>query len=332
MRGSSLLPRAVVRFKHLVRLVDANRIFRLVYNRTPTLDEQKQLAHLTALAGADNPTGLYRAIVNGYDHYHLPTPFTVRFTERDVTYVSVSGVEIAIDRLDLSIGLPLQSGLYEPHLLAFYQTRVQSGMTFVDVGANIGLYALLAAKLVGPSGCVHCFEPNSENCRLLLLSLKRNGFQHVVLHPYALGEQAGHALFSTSVSSNGGLMSNTEARLVAASCQVIPVMRLDDAIQGPIHYLKLDVEGAEGRVCAGAQRLIEHNRPVITSEFSLEMLGRVSEMSGLAYLDFFRQRGYTIFLIQRQPPYDLVPIPDHTAFVRDYGEPTRIEDLALIPA
>jgi hypothetical protein len=97
-----------------------------------------------------------------------------------------------------------------------------------------------------------------------------------------------------------------------------------------VDLVKIDVEGAEGLVIRGAQDLIERHRPIVTSEFSMEMLPRVSGMPGKEFLSFFQARGYEIFLIDRNSS-DLIRIEDIDSFIANYGPPVRIEDLAFVP-
>jgi hypothetical protein len=163
-----------------------------------------------------------------------------------------------------------------------------------------------------------------------LLSARRNNFQNVSIYPFALGNKVGHTLFSTFVGSNGGLIPDTEDSLSNANCVVVPMLRLDDVIRNKVDCIKIDVEGAEGLVVNGAHHIIETYRPMVTSEFSMEMLPRVSKISGIEYLRFFTEMDYKVFLIDRQSQ-ELAPITDADAFLRDYGEPTRIEDLAFLP-
>jgi FkbM family methyltransferase len=316
--------------RHSLLLSDAKEVFQIVYGRGPTQSELDYLTGLSTIRNRGGPAALFRAIVNGYDHQWLNTPFTVRLSREDVEYISAWGVEIAIDNTDISVGLPLQWGSYEPHLIRFYSHRLKPGMTFADIGANIGVYSMLGARLVGHSGHVLCYEPNSENCRLIMLSARRNNFQNLSIYPIALGDRVGHVLFSTCVGSNGSLIPDTQESLTSASCVVVPMFRLDDVLRTRVDCIKMDVEGAEGLVVKGANHVIETYRPMITSEFSMEMLPRISGITGIDYLRYFRDKGYKVFLIDRHSQ-DLVPITDISTFVRDYGEPTRIEDLAFLP-
>ena len=234
-------------------LANAMRHFEILYGRRPNT---REIDHLKTLPGltADQATGQFRSIIAGFDRQLLNTPFWIRFSQSDVVYRSVEGAELALDRADVAVSLPiLHGGQWEPHLTRFYREQLKPGMTFIDVGANIGYFTVLASRLVGPEGRVIAFEPNSENCRLILLSLNKNRLGNVTLHPIGLSNQTGLAFFSTHLGTNGGFISSTESTLLDPNCTVIPTMRLDDLLADtPVNFLKMDTEGAEGMIVAGA--------------------------------------------------------------------------------
>jgi FkbM family methyltransferase len=311
-------------------LANAMRHFEMLYGRRPNTREIDHLKTLLPGLTTDQATGQFRLIVAGFERQLLSTPFWIRFSQSDVVYRSVEGAELALDRADVSVSLPiLHGGQWEPHLTRFYRGHLKPGMTFIDVGANIGYFTVLASRLVGPEGRVIAFEPYSENCRLILLSLNKNRLGNVTLHPIGLSNQTGLAFFSTHLGTNGGFISSTESTLLDPNCTVIPTMRLDDLLANtPVNFLKMDAEGAEGMIVTGARKLIERNHPIITSEFGLEMLQRVSGVSGEAYLAYFQSLGYRIFMIDRATGAP-GPIDDIGVFVGEYRD--RIEDLAFIP-
>jgi FkbM family methyltransferase len=310
---------------------DPAALFALAYGRPPDDAERARLAEIAPAFDGDVLARL-RAVIAGFDRQHLDTPLIVRFSERDIVYAPILGVELAIDRADTSFSVPIfrRWAEYERHVTRFLQGRVRPGMTFVDVGANLGYYTVLASTWVGPGGRVIAFEPGSENNRLILLSLARNGCANVTLHPLALAGGRGLAYYSTFVGPNGGFLPDREATLRSGGCLVVPTAALDELVAGPVDVLKLDVEGAEGLVLAGASRTIAEHRPLVVSEFSMEMLPRVSGCDPLGYLRTFTDLGYRLHLIEREGE-GLRPIPDPAAFVASYGPPTRIEDLAFLP-
>lgn len=95
--------------------------------------------------------------------------------------------------------------------------------------------------------------------------------------------------------------------------------------------IKIDVEGAEGLALKGGMELLRKYHPAITSEFSIEMIPRVSNMTPNAYLSMIKSLNYEIFMIDRSS-HDLVPIGDIDSFLANYGTIERIEDLAFLPA
>jgi FkbM family methyltransferase len=314
-------------FKAGVRQHELERIFEQVYGRRP---KSQELDGISSMPGVESETGAFRAIVRYFDHQTLPTGFSVRMSPLDVSVITTSGVKLAVDRADRSVSMPIATGVYEPHMRSFFESRLKPGMTFVDVGANVGLFTALAAKLVGEMGNVIAFEPNSENCRLILMSAQLNGFNNVKLIPVALHHEVGYALFTSGIGTNGAFIPSVDASLSNPSCTVVPTMKLDALIDGNVDFIKMDVEGAEGLVIKGAVRTIERCRPVITTEVSAEMLPRVSGVRLGDYLAWFDSMGYEPSLIDKATG-NLIPITDTGAFAAEWGRLDRIEDLAFFP-
>ena len=304
--------------------------FQILYNRDPSSDELRQINQASeGLTSGINRK--LRAIIARVDRQFTNTPFLIRFTEDDVAFLNLGRYELAIDTADIAISLFLQSTQqYEPHLTKFVCEYLKPGMTFVDVGANIGYYSMLASHLIGETGKVFAFEPNSDNCRLLLLSIAKNHCTNIELHPIGLSDKRGFAYFSTHFGSNGGLFSSSEEVLLSGGCSVIPTVRLDDFALNKIDMIKIDVEGAEGLVIKGAQQMIKRDRPIVTSEFSLEMLARVSGITGKEYLMDFCNLNYKPFMIDRSTK-ELVEILNIDLFLGNYGSSTRIEDFVFLP-
>jgi FkbM family methyltransferase len=123
--------------------------------------------------------------------------------------------------------------------------------TFLDVGANFGYYTWLVAELL-PSAQVHSFEPDPANVALLRETLMRRGLQdRVTVHPAAVGETPGRSTFATDA------MTGHRGHLTAVGDLEVPVVTLDSLdLRGPV-LVKIDVEGGETEVLAGAQGLVE---------------------------------------------------------------------------
>jgi len=299
----------------------------LVHLLYPTLPDELRRDVDEAAVGDLTRVSTIRRMLGSIEHQVAPTAFSVQLGEEDALPCKVGDVELLADAADAAVTPGLRSGEYEPHLTAVFERYCRTGMTVVDVGANLGYYSLLASRLVGASGRVVALEPNSENCRLLLSSLRMGGVTNVQLIPVAADTEAGWAYYSTHVGSNGGLIEDQD--LLKHPGTVVPTLRLDDIVEGPVGFLKMDVEGAEGRVVKGATRLIERDRPIITTELKDEMLRRVSGTSVADYLGYFERVGYTPAVLEKtsgaERPYSSV-----AALLADWGDTDELSDVLLL--
>ena len=303
-----------------------DQLVQLLY---PTLPDSLRADVDKAAAGDLAQASTIRRMLGTIEHQVAPTAFSVQLAAEDAVRARVGDVELLCDAADAAVTPGLRSGEYELHLTAVFERYCRPGMTVVDVGANLGYYSLLASKLVGESGRVVALEPNSENCRLLLSSLRLHGTENVRLLPVAADTATGWAYYSTHVGSNGGLIDGRD--LLAHPGVVIPTFRLDDLVEGPVGFLKMDVEGAEGRVVQGATRLIERDRPIITTELKEEMLRRVSGTSVAEYLGYFEALGYVPSVLERASGAEK-PYPSVAALLAEWGDADDLRDILLIPA
>lgn len=200
---------------------------------------------------------------------------------------------------------------YEPHVTRVLHSHLKRGSTFIDVGANIGYFSMLAAAAVGPEGRVESFEPNASNCDLIRRSVAANRFEGVVnLHPVAVAEAAQWLHFSTAgVDSNGRVVNLQEAAGEVVPLPSVEAVALDEALREcpRVDVIKMDVEGAEARVWQGMQAVIRRHKPVLVFEFSPTLLQRTSEIAPQAFLEAVRA-DYDLFVIL--PRGDTAAKPD----------------------
>jgi FkbM family methyltransferase len=302
-------------------------MFELAFGRLPT-ERERQLVAGLPLAGK-TAAELLRVAISVVEQMHHPSPISVRFGPGDVEFIAVDGVSVCIDTADYAVGLPLRNtGSYEPHLVGFLQRVARAGMHVVDVGANIGFYSMLLAHAVGPDGHVSAFEPRSENCRLFLLGLARNGFRNVTLHPLALSNRIGHMTLRSSIGSNAWTRQPED--LTDPTTVIVPAATLDSVVEGPVDLIKADIEGAEYLALKGGEALIRRCRPIITSELSFEMSQRVSGISGPGFVQWLQSLDYRAYIVARDDGR-MVEIADAGRLAAEWGDPLRIEDLAFIP-
>jgi FkbM family methyltransferase len=311
--------------------ITADAAYALVYGREASADVVLQIH---ALLGRDAVEGLsdLRKMIMGLDRQSHPTPAIVQFGSTDLQCIDIQGFRLILDPADISVSAPiLQVGQYEPHLTGIFRRYVKPGWRVVDIGANVGYFTMLAASIVGSNGEVLAFDPNSENARLVLLNAAENNFSNVRLFPLALSDHAGYAYFSPHIGSNGGLISTTHAQLADGRGVVVPTARLDELVKPPVDFMKIDTEGAEYRILRGGQGLLSSARPIVATEFSCEMLGRISGVNPREYLALFLSHGYSVHLVDKQSGR-IEPIGDIDNFLGAWDNPARIEDLLMLPA
>jgi FkbM family methyltransferase len=164
-------------------------------------------------------------------------------------------------------------GSFEPNEFAFLDRVLTSGMVFVDVGANDGYYTLFAARRVGSSGRVVAAEPSSRERAHLQRNLGRNGLDNVAVVPAAIGAAPGLADLHLAHGVHAGhntLGDFAHDDVVRASLERVSVETLDAVVArlglGRVDFVKIDVEGAEASVIAGASSLLTTMRPLLLIE------------------------------------------------------------------
>lgn len=150
-----------------------------------------------------------------------------------------------------------------------YAEVVRPGDTVVDAGANWGVHALYLARLVGQSGHVHAFEPHPQVVEELRWHVERNGLSQVSIHACGLLDRAGEIPFVLGENSKTSHVTGTHDH--GAGRQIIvPCLTLDEVMEkqslSSLRLMKVDVEGAEGRLLKGAEKTIRRFRPHLVVE------------------------------------------------------------------
>jgi len=165
------------------------------------------------------------------------------------------------------------------------------GDTVLDIGANHGHFALAAAVRVGPAGSVMAFEPNPAAHARLLLHIELNRLAQVEPRTLALADEFGELTLHVP-AINSGEATFGESPYDDVTDVVCPVSTVDDlSLAGRVALMKIDVEGFETRVLAGAAGRIERDRPIVISEIVAPHLVRAGSSVG-ELRDFFAGPGY----------------------------------------
>jgi len=157
------------------------------------------------------------------------------------------------------------TGDYDRKISALCMKIAKPGDTVLDIGANLGVVALNLARLVGPRGAVHAFEPNPRMTQLLALAIARNRYEHLHLHPLALGSQDGSLELHIPPNNAGQGSFIYHKNLVGHDVATTPVRTLNEVVREQgirrIRLIKIDVEGFEDEVLMGGMDVLEAVRP-----------------------------------------------------------------------
>ena len=167
-------------------------------------------------------------------------------------------------------------GTYEKEIQNQFNFLVKEGDIVFDIGAHIGFYTLLASRLVGRTGKVFSFEPNSQNLSYLRRHIDLNNCHNVVVIESAVSSKEGRKVFYESESSFTGSLYPLDFKPTTSGEVVVKSLdlELERGRIPPPRIIKIDVEGEEYAALKGAKNLIEKFKPHIMIAFHGEDLAR----------------------------------------------------------
>lgn len=206
----------------------------------------------------------------------------------------------------------INDGLYGPHILALMADFLRPGTVVLDIGANIGAYAVPLAKAF-PDIDIHAFEPHPGALRRLKRNLLLNDLANVIIHDCGVGESKGSLTFYAGNEKDVGLSSFVRPH--AAECSALPVaVHPLDGLFGepglPVSVIKIDVQGFEAQVLAGARGVVTRDRPTIVLEHEDDNFStpKDAEAARERLRCFFSDLGYTAFYMTRFDSDMLFPV------------------------
>lgn len=188
---------------------------------------------------------------------------------------------------------------WEPEIGAIMREELSAGGVFLDVGANIGYFSLLAARIVGENGHIIAFEPIGRLCRQIKTSAEKNNITNLRIENVGCSDGAGAAKLYLAENNIGG--SSLNARESGDYEEVI-LRKLDDYVEvlNKVDLIKIDVEGREYEALLGAQSLLQKFKPKIILEFSPDIYTKQKSTSARDILLFLKNHHYKIFDIDRK--------------------------------
>ena len=199
--------------------------------------------------------------------------------------------------------------VYEPFQTELIMNEIKKGDIVLDIGANIGYYTLLFAKLVGNNGKVFAFEPDPKNFDLLKRNVELNNYKNVVLVQKAVSDKNGK--IKLYLSKNNKAHHSVFNQLGSDQFIEIDAIKLDDYFKDSnnIDFIKIDVEGAEYDVFNGMQKTLNKNKNLkIITEFCPAWLEKCDRNPG-EYLEELMEQGFKFYNInERKKKINLIGV------------------------
>src|SRR5712692_7180948 len=219
---------------------------------------------------------------------------------RGLVLREIHGSRMHLDADDRGVGSAVLLGVFEPFETELFARCVRDAMTVVDVGANVGYYSLLAARLVGATGRVFAIEANPPMYSMLLQNIAVNDYHNIRPSSCCISDLSGQARFrmDRAVAGESGMLPRCEAGREGTI--TVDTGTLDEILpDGVVDVLKMDIEVAECLALMGAFRLLRYCRPQIFMEFVPALLTKMGTPPA-DVLGMIKQHGYSVYLINEE--------------------------------
>jgi FkbM family methyltransferase len=184
-------------------------------------------------------------------------------------------------------------GVYEPKETQLLMSLLKPGMTFVDVGANIGYFSSLASKLVGKDGKVYAFEPSPYAFQRLVKMVESSSVKNIYPLPFALSDSPGTLRLPVPAPGNHtpSLLDKNAPNTIAVQVETLDHCLRANGVSR-VNLLKVDVEGFELKALAGAESFFREGAiENVVCEFNEYWLNEAGTSSEELY-EFFLQRNF----------------------------------------
>jgi FkbM family methyltransferase len=212
------------------------------------------------------------------------------------------GFKMHLDPLEWTQLELIERGTLEPVTTDLFLKLLQPGDTYIDVGAHVGFYTLIARTRVGASGRVVAVEPQPYNADRILQNWAENSYTNLTLFLAAAGDVVGDVKLQLQPVTDRARLSLGDSVLAdKVSTFTVPVRRIEDVFASEmlrnIKLLKIDVEGFELQVLRGVQSRLSDVQNLV-----FEFLPAANESkSGLEVLELIRGQGFRLFDVLGQP-------------------------------
>lgn len=229
--------------------------------------------------------------------------------------VEIHGATVVLNPTDPVVSGALHFGVYEKAETRFFQSACRDGMTFLDVGANLGYYTALAARAVGPNGRVLAVEPDPDSFGYLEQTIAANAVGNVEAFPVAASDAPAILPLYISTDNRGDnrlYASDGERPQVEVKARPLDALLRENKID-TVDLIKIDVQGYEPKVIAGLRETITAS-PNLTllTEFWPQGIDEAGEDAN-EFLQTLRELGLTLH--ELQPDGSLAELTDDTDLI-----------------
>jgi len=247
---------------------------------------------------------------------------------------TVFGAKIAGNTMDIIQQYLYYFGVWEPPLTRWITQNLRPGDTFIDVGANIGYFSLLASWLVGEAGTVVALEASPQTFVLLEDNLARNHVKNVRALNVAVSNRHGVAQVFRGYASNIGLTTIIKDENFPYECDIVtaPLDALLLPVEGQnARMIKIDVEGAEWAVVEGMVPLLRASRAdlEVIVEIEPDPLAKQGKCPG-DVMQIFLKAGFHAYRMENDysPLSYLRPMADSRP-VRLHSPPEQVTEVVF---
>ena len=210
-----------------------------------------------------------------------------------------AGIQMELGFADVIERSLLTTGHWDPLVEKCLQSLLNPGDTFLDVGANIGYFSMMASKIVGDQGIVVSFEPSARALTKLTSHACLNQCRNLLVCSHAVGETTSRTYLNWAAPSNIGGSTINRGIPSQGAIEPILVRRLDDVCRDlslKPNLIKMDIEGFELFALRGAKETLATFHPNVVCELTEAFL-RDHGQSSQALIQFMLDLGYRAFLL-----------------------------------
>lgn len=213
--------------------------------------------------------------------------------------ISIDGATIALNKDDPVVSGTLAAGAFEKYELALFRKSIKSGMTVLDIGANVGCFSAIASLAVGSNGRVYAFEPDPKNFSYLQKTAEFSPYRNIFCHQVAISDKEGFTeLFLSKINPGDHRLfpSGDDREAVRVRSVALDSFAQNEGI-GNVDVIKMDIQGFEGYAFNGMKKILSENRDIqIFTEFC-PYFQRKSGFGEKNLLAILRDHNFNVFVI-----------------------------------